>query len=119
MILLNVLVFAAAGLLGSAFLLQTLHRLTSVFGTPLDPAASSAGQEAGPLELEKVPGQIFGNRARTIFQAWVLVFGLVGAQMAWVLRPFIGNPAQPFTWFRAPTSNFFEALVAVIRAVIQ
>jgi hypothetical protein len=27
--------------------------------------------------------------------------------MSWVLRPFIGNPDLPFTWFRARESNFF------------
>jgi len=40
----------------------------------------------------------------------VIVFGLVGAQMGWVLRPFIGNPDVPFTWFRVRESSFFEAV---------
>jgi len=139
MILLNVIVFAVAGLLGSAFLLQTLHRLTAALSplnqflaqTPSDsgdpPQSDSPSAEpphppllpqfAGPLDT--VPGQIFGGRARTIFRAWVIVFGLVGAQMAWVLRPFIGHPGVPFTWFRAQNSNFFEAVVGVIQALIH
>ena len=41
----------------------------------------------------------------------LVVFGLVGAQMGWVLRPFIGNPNIPFTWFRGRQSNFFEAVL--------
>lgn len=28
----------------------------------------------------------------------------------WVLRPFVGNPGQPFEWFRDRQSNFFEAV---------
>jgi hypothetical protein len=32
---------------------------------------------------------------------------VVGAQMGWILRPFIGAPNQPFQWFRDRQSNFF------------
>ena len=31
--------------------------------------------------------------------------------MAWVLRPFIGNPDQPFTFFRDRNSNFFQGVL--------
>ena len=41
----------------------------------------------------------------------MIVFGLVGAQMGWVLRPFVGNPNLPFTWFRGRESNFFQAVL--------
>jgi hypothetical protein len=43
-----------------------------------------------------------------VFRIWVLVFGLVGAQMGWVMRPFIGDPTKPFTFFRQRESNFFQ-----------
>ena len=115
MVLLNVLVFALAGVLGSAFLLQTLHRLTSILGPVELPPPVGESDEIGPLE--RFTGQILGKRGRTIFRVWVIVFGLVGAQMAWVLRPFIGHPGTPFTWFRHPDSNFFQALVGVIRGI--
>ena len=45
-----------------------------------------------------------------IFRIWVVVFALVGAQMSWVLRPFIGAPGAPFELLRARDSNFFEAV---------
>jgi hypothetical protein len=45
-----------------------------------------------------------------VFRLWVIVFALVGAQMSWVLRPFIGDPDQAFTWLRPRQSNFFEAV---------
>ena len=38
------------------------------------------------------------------------MFALVGAQMSWVLRPFIGSRGTPFQWFRPRGSNFFEAV---------
>ncbi len=39
----------------------------------------------------------------------------VGAQMAWILRPFIGTPDLPFTLFRDRESNFFLGVTESIR----
>ena len=47
---------------------------------------------------------------RAVFRIWLIVFALVGSQMGWVLRPFIGAPNTAFTWFRPIHSNFFEAM---------
>lgn len=124
MVLLNVVMFAIAGLLGMGFLLQTLHRMSlidaAVRRRPVEPIFDEAGvedppksPEPSPLELsplEMPGGQILGGHVRTVFRCWMIVFGLVGAQMGWVLRPFIGNPDEPFTWFRGRQSNFFEAV---------
>ena len=124
MVLLNVLVFAVSGGLGVTFLLQTLHRL-SIARSPLPPPSpppppqSGNSQEEEPVEVESVDepgaldrleGHVLGRHVKTVFGCWVLIFGLVGAQMGWVLRPFVGNPQQPFQWFRERESNFFEAV---------
>jgi len=85
-VLLNVGIFTIAGILGLMFLVQALNRL----------AASTAQQI---------------SQTKKVFACWVMVFGLVGAQMGWVLRPFIGSPELPFQFFRARESNFFEAVV--------
>ncbi|MGQ0636417.1 MAG: hypothetical protein ACT4QC_17535 [Planctomycetaceae bacterium] len=123
MVLLNVVVFAVSGLLGLKFLLQTLHRLSLVAQepqaippeafleeTPAGPAAAApiAGKPLGALD--PLEGQTLGRHVKTVVRCWVVVFGLVGAQMSWVLRPFIGNPDVPFEWFRARESHFFEAV---------
>lgn len=47
------------------------------------------------------------DKARTVFRVWVVVYAIVGAQMGWVLRPFIGAPGMKFTLFRDRESNFF------------
>jgi hypothetical protein len=122
MIVLNIIVFAIAGFLGLGFLLQTLHRLSisqairaqneNPAQTPPLPASS-----AGPLD--PTSDHVLSGHVRIVFRIWVIVFGLVGAQMAWVLRPFIGNPDLPFTWFRPTTSNFFQGAFAAIRALIS
>jgi hypothetical protein len=122
MVLLNVLLFAVAGVLGLAFLLQTLHRLTladqALPAAPGAPeGAPAAAVPAGALE--RTEGYVPGRNVRSVFQCWVIVFALVGAQMSWVLRPFIGNPSQPFEWFRSRESHFFEAIWETLRSLFS
>jgi hypothetical protein len=111
MALFNVLLFAVAGLLGLGFLLQTLHRLTLAGREPEDlPLAEPAEPGPPPGALERVAPQPVGPSVKVVFYCWVVVFGLVGAQMSWVLRPFLGDPSQPFAWFRPRQSHFFAAV---------
>jgi hypothetical protein len=122
MVLLNVVVFAVSGLFGLRFLLQTLHRLTlaaeprpAETGSP--PETWSEAEAAGPLE--PVRDRAVSEQVKVVFRVWVVVFGLVGAQMGWVLRPFIGNPTLPFTWFRTRESNFFMAVLQALQDVLR
>lgn len=121
MVLLNVGVFAIAGLLGAAFLLQTLHRMTvsyhqlaaPIAPPPADGAPATETSHQGPAAtgpLEPAGNHLFNRHVKTVFGIWLIVFAIVGAQMGWILRPFVGSPDQPFTWFRPVDSNFFEAV---------
>jgi hypothetical protein len=121
MVLLNVVMFAIAGLLGMGFLLQTLHRMSrideAIRRRPVEPIfeeiaekPESASPDRALSPLEMPSGQFLGGHVKTVFRCWIIVFGLVGAQMGWVLRPFIGNPDEPFSLFRPRQSNFFEAV---------
>jgi hypothetical protein len=122
MVLVNVVVFAVSGTLGLSFLLQTLQRLSDAPRQPLDlrPAEAIAVDESEPSKdqppgaLEPIEGQEINRHVKTIFRCWVVLFGLVGAQMGWVLRPFIGNPAIEFTWFRGRDSNFFQGVLTAL-----
>jgi hypothetical protein len=126
MLLLNVIVCALSGFLGLSFLLQTLHRMTYARNwiepppAPAEPvqppeATDLTGSppplphEAGALDAMQQE-HVLGPHVRTIFRIWVIVFGLVGSQMSWVLRPFVGQPGRPFEWFRPKESNFFEGV---------
>lgn len=71
-------------------------------------ASENVGTTAGPLD--QLEGVSVSRNVKKVFSIWIMVFGLVGAQMGWVLRPFIGSPDQPFEFFRARNSNFFEAV---------
>jgi hypothetical protein len=140
--LLNVVAYAIAGSLGLSFLLQTLHRLsvaqmreewnaapgapsaevaeaTPPEGIPTPPpfAPPAPPRYGAPGALERVGPQVVDPRVRVIFRIWVIVFGLVGAQMSWVLRPFIGDPNQDFTFFRTRDSHFFQAVFEALRKV--
>lgn len=54
------------------------------------------------------------SKAKAVFRVWVLVYAVVGAQMGWVLRPFIGAPGVEFAWFRAKDSNFFLDMIETV-----
>jgi hypothetical protein len=41
---------------------------------------------------------------------YCLLYGLVGAQLAWSLRPFLGSPSLGFTLFRPMGGNLFDNL---------
>ncbi len=63
--------------------------------------------------LDRV-GSSTSRKAINVFRIWTFVFALVGAQMGWVLRPFIGSPDLGFQWFRARESNFFLDVLTAI-----
>jgi hypothetical protein len=117
MVLFNVTVFAIAGFLAQMFLLQTLHRL-SIAQTLGETEPEALGAEP-PSAIRPLSDQFLGRHVKTIFHLWLIVFGLVGAQMGWVLRPFIGNPNVPFTWFRDRHSNFFEAVLHTLGSLLS
>jgi hypothetical protein len=75
---------------------------------PAPPATKNVTPCEGALDRDE--NQTMGQGVITVFYTWILVFGLVGAQMSWVLRPFIGSPDKPFVLFRGRESNFFEAV---------
>ncbi len=143
-VLLNVVVFSVSGVLGLMFLLQTMHRMTAQFkpspatepdakvlevvdnhaepdgeaidtneDEPAPPEVDTTGVFAlSPLDMPE--GHVFARHTRIVFRCWVVLFAVVGAQMGWVLRPFIGSPDLPFTLFRDRESNFFSAVLRAL-----
>ena len=57
--------------------------------------------------------------SQTVFRVWIVIYAVVGAQMAWILRPFIGTPDLPFQLFRPRSSHFFEGLWHAIQALFR
>lgn len=113
MVLFNVAVFGVAGILGLSFLLQTLHRISLAQEEipPPIPSQDMATEVAmPPSAITRFDERPIRPPVKMVFRIWLVVFALVGSQMGWVLRPFIGAPGTPFTWLRPVHSNFFEAI---------
>ena len=84
--LLNVGVFAVAGIIGVLFLAQGM-RLAA--------------------------GGVAGAGARlAVVRLWILIYAFVGSQAAWTLRPFIGAPGMNFELFRQLGGNFYTNIFA-------
>ena len=115
--LLNVAFFTISGVVGLGFLVRLLHVLEDApdLGLPDAPAGSlpvsglppaRSSKSGAPLSVRSGP-----SRTTKVLAVWMVLYALVGAQMGWVLRPFVGNPGQAFTFFRARQANFFLDLL--------
>jgi hypothetical protein len=121
MVLLNVVFFAAGGLAG----LRLLERATSDMFESVAPAAppipADTATEGSPTPAnrrEPSPRQDFAKSKR-IFAIWLIIHSIVGAQMGWILRPFIGSPDLPFTLFRERDSNFFIGVWTALQQLFR
>lgn len=122
MIVLNVLFFGAAGVIGISFLRKALR---VVFAPPrkprpitVQPPIPDGAGEAPPIEA-RAPLAPPADPAGLVFRVWAIIFAVVGAQMAWILRPFVGAPGLPFEWFRARQSNFFAAVLNALHHLFR
>ena len=46
-----------------------------------------------------------------IFKFWIFIFAFVGMQLAWNLRPFVGDKNLPMEIFREKEGNFYLAVI--------
>lgn len=81
--LLNVFFCALAGFLGVGFLREGMRIVTD------------SGADVGR------------NTRRLISLCWIGLFGFVGAQMAWTLSPFMGDPSKSFILVAQRGGNFY------------
>jgi hypothetical protein len=87
--LLNVGIFALTGLIGVSFFYRGMLFLNN-------------------QDSSKTKGRT------DIVQAWLVLYGFVGSQMGWTLRPFFGDAEQPFQLFRKLESNFYLHIWQII-----
>ncbi|WP_028927601.1 hypothetical protein [Pseudonocardia acaciae] len=84
---------------------------------PGDPVGTN--EHAGPGEVATMNGQAQAAEERKptntpLLRVWGLVFALVGTQLSWTLRPFVGSPEEPFQLFRAINGNFYVDLIRTV-----
>jgi hypothetical protein len=54
------------------------------------------------------------RRHRLLLRVWVVLYAFVAIQMAWVLRPFVGDPNSPTRFFREGAwGNAYERLFSI------
>jgi hypothetical protein len=85
-LLLNVAIFALTGILGVSFLYRTMR-------------PSKEDEQTGNVEIRK-----------NILKFWLGLYGFVGTQLGWTLRPFFGTGTGDFELFRPREGSFFTAI---------
>lgn len=137
MILLNVALLGIAGLVGLGFLLKALRGSARVQAHEESAAAAESvpppivGEELSTEEAWKRAAALAARTERqrqaqfdressasTIFRIWVFIYALVGVQMGWVLRPFIGSPGAAWAFFRPREGSFFQAVFQSLRHLV-
>jgi hypothetical protein len=123
--LLNVAFFTISGGIGLKVLLTMLSRVEATQTVPasalpqaqaltLADGGGTPGQPPAATPTPASPSRRGGSMARTTFHVWVVIYALVGAQMGWILRPFVGSPDIPFQWFRNREANIFVDIAHTI-----
>lgn len=138
MVVLNVALLGIAGIVGLGFLLRVLRRLAdwqsaqswfqqTADASPPQKIAANAPPGIDPSDASSPPTRAKlqppvggpSDPAGMILRVWLLIYAMVGAQMGWILRPFIGSPNLPFEWFRPRSGNFIEGLAGAIRSLVD
>ena len=94
--LLNVAFFVVGGVLGFVILRGATR-------TMFEATAEDESSMASTTE-----------RTSRVLRAWCFVYGVVGAQMGWLLRPFIGSPDLPFELVRKRDGSIFSGILRSI-----
>jgi hypothetical protein len=56
------------------------------------------------------PAQAATPPSMALLYIWILLFGFVGTQLAWTLRPFFGSPGMKFSLYREIDGNFYTEI---------
>lgn len=94
-LLLNIIILGFTGVVGVRFFYKSMMNL---------------------IAKEK-DGEISANRHKLI-KGWLFLYGFVGSQLGWTLRPFVGTPEEPFALFREIEGNFYIQVVKIIGKVL-
>ena len=78
--------------------------------TTLPSAPAQPVQEQAPPPPPAPAAALLASQrpaSMTLLYIWILLFGFVGTQLAWTLRPFFGSPGEPFQVFRHISGTFY------------
>jgi hypothetical protein len=86
---------------------------------PTNGDARAAHQNQNVAKAE-APQPAAGDRPASmlLLYIWILLFGFVGTQLAWTLRPFFGDPGQPFELFRDINGTFYSDILSTLGSLL-
>ncbi|HKT03868.1 MAG TPA: hypothetical protein VJT31_30425 [Rugosimonospora sp.] len=83
-------------------------------------AVATAVATAIPTKvLVAAPPRSPQSTSMTLLYIWILLFGFVGTQLAWTLRPFFGDPGHPFALFRHIDGTFYSDILHTISRLLH
>ncbi|SCF45091.1 hypothetical protein GA0074696_6115 [Micromonospora purpureochromogenes] len=78
----------------------------------MSPGYAGAGRPWGTPPVRR--GESERPASMTLLYVWILLFGFVGTQLAWTLRPFVGSPGEDFALFRSIEGNFYAEILRTL-----
>jgi hypothetical protein len=106
MVVLSVAMLAVSGCTGLIFLVQ---------------GALYLGQGERPAHVGFWDWTRFfvgGGIRSMILVGWIGLFGIVGTQMAWALRPYFGAPGSDFVLFVPLEGSFFQGFLHILERLV-
>jgi hypothetical protein len=82
---------------------------------PAQVPVSAQFHRAEPVPAQGRPPQ---STSMALLYIWILLFGFVGTQLAWTLRPFFGDPGRPFALFRHISGTFYSDILHTIARLL-
>ncbi len=99
---------------GNYYFLQLLHitvfAISGMFGMKIVIDA---------LKYSCETRNIYPQTGVVVFRFWVVILAFVGMQLAWNLRPFLGDRGEPYKMFRQYDGNFYTAVIYSFRQLFQ
>lgn len=110
MVLLTVAACALAGIMGIRVFVKAINEP----GINAEPSDADDAKPEGFISRPR-------NVSKTIWQLlgwWVVLYIFVGAQMGWMLRPFIGSPDLEFSMIRSRGGSLVEGVIFHIQRIL-
>lgn len=108
--LLNVAIFVITGIVGINFFYRGMMLVSDAEfnrnSTEVMPVVDATADANSTPPLKP--------RGAGVIKAWLVLYGFVGSQLGWTLRPFFGTPDRPFSLFRELESNFYAHILYTI-----
>lgn len=92
------------------------HRQALLFNAAMFTVATAIGQVVLMRRYRELTSDpVNGRRHKAMLWMWVILYAFVGMQLGWMLRPFVGGPGRPVSFFREePFSNAYVVIAKLI-----